>query len=152
MFSQSRSNDGGKGMKRADAVAAACSLCLLYACTVAEQYGQSPKILDERRIAGNLPEMVLPTNSVLNECTIDEAMFIFTEWYEHSVSPTERTFSFVVEGLPPEYRDRKRTVDVSGLPMDQALLKIVESFGMTLCNTSGLYHIRLVGAAMLETE
>jgi len=96
---------------------------------------------------GDLSELILPAGSVVQERTVNEAMLVFSDWYNRMVSPEERTFSFLIESLSQADMGRKRTVDVSGMPMDQALQKMTDSFGMAVHCINGLYRIRPIEAA-----
>ena len=107
----------------------------------------------------------LPVPYVLNDSTLTEALDAFFKWYKNVYPPMEQTISVVVSSESPDDNDKRkidslrtemdpfsdsiqrsegkiiRTVDLSGVPVGDAIPKIAGAFGLIAYYYNGLYHI-----------
>lgn len=107
----------------------------------------------------------LPNPYVLDDCTLTEALDAFFTWYKTVCPPMKQTISVVVANDDPEADGKwtvdlsetgldpfpdntqrsegeiKRTIDLSGIPVDDVIPRIADAFGLISRFYNGIYHI-----------
>ncbi|MFA7174098.1 MAG: hypothetical protein WC340_11945 [Kiritimatiellia bacterium] len=106
----------------------------------------------------------LPNPYVLNGCTLTEALDSFFKWYKTAYPPMEQTISVALassgsksnekrmvdlsdtgmdpfsDNQIPEYKI-KRTIDLSGIHVDDVIPRIASAYGLISHFYNGIYHI-----------
>lgn len=108
------------------------------------------------------PVTSMPSPYVLTSCTLTEALNSFFEWYKNAYPPMAQTISVVVTdngsrsrmvdlsdpGMDPFSDNRqsseckiKRTIDLSGIHVDDVIHRIASAYGLSSRFYNGMYHI-----------
>jgi len=131
------------------------SLIVCFACTHVSPRRQADPCLHADRLT-------LPTNFVIRDSSLVDMIDVLIEWYNNSTPPLKREISVVVSpGSVDSMRKidapscttqkdpfeddggrqiRKKTVDLSGLSINEAFKKIAEVFDFVVYRHNGVYY------------